>query len=250
MEQMKKKNKKSITHEEVIDNPIQVIIVGAGMHAKVVADVVIQSGYHVRTFLDDNKNLHGKMLMGIPILGSIDLLGDLHLDPNLGAVVGIGDNFIREAFYRKLVEFDFPIITAVHSSASVHNGVYLGQGTVVMPQVAVNVDARVGINCILNTSCSIDHDCWIGDHVHIAPGAILGGTVRVGDFSLVGLGANILPEIKIGRSSVVGAGSVVVEDVPDNTVVAGSPAHIIRIIPQGERPPGPGIKGKFSIRYM
>ncbi|MCL5037667.1 MAG: acetyltransferase [Chloroflexi bacterium] len=245
-----KKNKKSIIREDNSDGPIQVVVLGAGMHAKVVADVVMLAGYKVRTFLDDNEELHGKQLLGIPILGSIKLLGDLHLDPNLGAIVGIGDNFAREQFYRKLIEFDFPIISAVHPSAFVNHRVYLGQGAVVMAQVAVNVGTRIGENCILNTSCSIDHDCFIGDHVHIAPGAVLGGSVHVDDFALVGLGSSILPEIKIGKRSVVGAGSVVVEDVADNTVVAGAPARVVRTLGRDERPPGPGVKGKLFIRYM
>ncbi|MCD6310214.1 MAG: acetyltransferase [Candidatus Eremiobacteraeota bacterium] len=246
----KRRNKKSIIREDAGGRLIQVIILGAGMHAKVVADVVTQAGYCVRSFLDDNKELHGTRLMGIPILGSTELLGELHLDPNLSAVVGIGDNFIREKFYRKLVEFDFPIITPVHPRAVVDSRALLGQGTVVMPQVAINVDTIIGVNCIVNTSCSIDHDCHIGAHVHIAPGTVLGGAVEIGDFTLVGLGSKILPEIKIGKRCVIGAGSVVIEDVPDNTIVAGVPARIIRSIPEGERPPGPGIKGKINIRYM
>jgi len=61
---------------------------------------------------------------------------------------------------------------------------------------------------ILNTACSVDHHCRVGDYVHIAPGARIGGEVTIGDRALVGLGAIVLPRVTIGHDAVVGAGAV------------------------------------------
>ena len=79
----------------------------------------------------------------------------------------------------------------------------------------------------MNTT-TVDHDCVIGDFVHIAPGVNLAGNVSVGDGSMVGVGTSVIPGIRIGKNCIVGAGSVVIEDVPDNSVVVGSPARIVK----------------------
>jgi acetyltransferase-like isoleucine patch superfamily enzyme len=78
---------------------------------------------------------------------------------------------------------------------------------------------------ILNTNCTIEHDCVVGDHVHIAPAATLSGGVRVGRFSHIGTGASVRQGVRIGEYAVVGVGAVVVRDVPDGAIVVGVPAR-------------------------
>ena len=58
--------------------------------------------------------------------------------------------------------------------------------------------------------------------------AVLTGLVRVGDYSTIGSNATVLPRLKIGSRCYIGAGAVVTADVPDNAVVAGVPAKVIR----------------------
>jgi len=50
----------------------------------------------------------------------------------------------------------------------------------------------------------------------------------IGDRCFIATRALILPGVKIGNECIVGAGSVVTKDVPDNTIVAGNPAKVIR----------------------
>ena len=74
----------------------------------------------------------------------------------------------------------------------------------------------------------VDHECKIGNGVHLMGGCYLAGRVTVDDFASIGATATILPDIKIGRNSIVGAGSVVTKDVKPNTVVVGNPAKYLR----------------------
>ena len=119
-------------------------------------------------------------------------------------------------------------ILAVHPRAFLADSAEMGNGSQVLANASVCVDARLGEACIVNTSAIVDHDCSLGEGVHIGPGAHLSGEVQIGRFSMIGTGAVILPGVSIGENVIVGAGSVVIKDVPDNVVVCGNPARILR----------------------
>ena len=84
----------------------------------------------------------------------------------------------------------------------------------------------MGAHCIVNTHASVDHDCHLGDFVHIAPHAALCGHVEIGEGTLIGAGAVVVPGVKIGKWSVIGAGSLIRNDIPDGVLVAGNPGRI------------------------
>jgi acetyltransferase-like isoleucine patch superfamily enzyme len=73
------------------------------------------------------------------------------------------------------------------------------------------------------------------DFSSISAGSITGGKVELGRFSAITLGVTVVDRLKIGENSVVGAGSLVLNDVPDNVLVYGSPAKVIRSRKPGER---------------
>ena len=78
----------------------------------------------------------------------------------------------------------------------------------------------IGKHCIINTNCSIDHDCKVSDFVHIAPGATICGGVSIGKSTLVGAGATILPlNIMIGKNVIIGAGALVNKNISDDAKV-------------------------------
>jgi acetyltransferase-like isoleucine patch superfamily enzyme len=89
------------------------------------------------------------------------------------------------------------------------------------------VGATLGRACIVNTAASIDHDCRLGEGVHVCPGAHVAGEVVIERFVMIGTGASVVPRVTIGEGAVVGAGAVVIEDVPPHTTVAGVPARKI-----------------------
>ncbi len=88
----------------------------------------------------------------------------------------------------------------------------------------INPGTTLGNNVILNTGCTVDHHNQIGDHVHIAPGAHLGGEVAIEDGVLVGIGATVMPRCRVGAWSVVGAAALVHRDLPGGVTAIGVPA--------------------------
>ena len=106
--------------------------------------------------------------------------------------------------------------------------VNLAEGVQIIQGAIVNRGVSIGKHTIVNTNATVDHDCKIGDFVHIAPGATLCGGVKVGKRTLIGANATVLPNCEIGANVNVGAGAVVTTDLPDNVVVVGVPAKIIK----------------------
>jgi sugar O-acyltransferase (sialic acid O-acetyltransferase NeuD family) len=208
---------------------MRVLIIGAGGHGQVVADILMAASRqgareYACGYVDDDETLSGHILWTVPVVGSID---ERHRFDHDAVILGIGDNSSRRRLFEQLLRSRERFVTARHPSAILSASSVIRHGSVVAPGAIVNVGACVGCNVILNTGCSIDHHCVIGDHAHIAPGARLGGHVTIGHGALVGIGAIVLPGRRVGAWSVVGAGAVVTRDIPDGVTAVGSPAHAV-----------------------
>lgn len=199
---------------------------GASGHAKVIIEILEESGVHVSGLFDDNPAV--KNLLDYKSLGQYQ--GQLMDDT---FIISIGDNKLR---HRIASKFKVNYGKAISISASISNRTSIGDGTVIMRNVSVNSDVKIGMHVIINTSASIDHDCVIEDFVHISPNATLCGGVSIGEGTHVGAASVIIPGIKIGRWATIGAGAVIIHDVPDFAVVVGNPGRVIKYMPVDERP--------------
>ena len=209
---------------------IQVLLLGAGGHAAVAADALIQAqagspGMELIGFLDDNPDLHGKFLFDREIMGPIKKLDQIHHD---AVFIAVGDNQHRKTIFLEMKERKERLINIIHPAAVVAPDVELGEGVLICAGAVINPSVTVGNNVIINTSSSVDHHNQIADHVHIGPGVNLGGEVVIAEGALLGIGAAVSPGRKIGSWSVVGAGACVIRDVSAGDIVAGVPAKSIQ----------------------
>jgi sugar O-acyltransferase (sialic acid O-acetyltransferase NeuD family) len=207
-----------------------ILILGAGGHGIVVADIIQQRAEKnliIRGFLDDDSKLHGKSVFGYPVLGGAQLIDNYHDD---AIIIAVGNNQIRKNIIKRWQTSNLQFFRAIHPGAVISPSAQIGQGVMVCAGVVVNPEVRIGNHVILNTSCSVDHHNIIDDFAHIAPGVHLGGEVKVCEGVLVGLGSSVMPQVTIGEWAKIGIGSVVRKDVPPYTVVAGNPARVIRSV--------------------
>ena len=162
-------------------------------------------------------------MLGFPVLGALSQL----TAAEVVVVLGIGDNAARRRAFDAARQAGFMVSAVVHPSAVVGRECTLGAGAVLLARVTVNSGTRVDENVILNTACIVDHDCRIGAHAHVAPGATLAGNVTVGEESFIGAGVVAIPGVTVGERSLVGAGAVIVRDLPPGCRARGVPARVV-----------------------
>lgn len=197
------------------------IIIGGGGHAKVVADIAIQTGYNVLGFLDDNSKI--EKLLKFEKLGNIS---DATLFSNSAEfIIAIGNNKIRKEISQK---YDLNFATLVHPSAVIGSQVEIGNGSVVMPMAVINAGSKIGKHCIINTAAVIEHDNTVGNYCHISPNTALCGTVKIGKNCHIGAGATVINNINICNDCIIGAGATVVRSIEKAGTYIGTPAKKIR----------------------
>lgn len=196
------------------------IIIGAGGHGRVVADIAQKLGaYEKIAFLDDGA---AKENMGLPVLGKVSEVDNYVTTADI--CVAIGNSEVREKWIERLLAMGASVPKLIHPNAAVGACVEMGAGTVVMAGAVINPCAKLGKGVIVNTCSSIDHDCAVGDYCHISVGAHVAGTVTIGAHSWLGVGAIVRNNIGICEKCMIGAGAVVVKDITESGTYVGVPA--------------------------
>ncbi|MEH7384324.1 acetyltransferase [Bacillus sp. JJ1521] len=204
-----------------------ILVFGASGHAKVIIDIIEkQKKYQIKGIFVDTPNMVGTKLMGYPILGKI---AEFYGSSTKG-IVAIGDNYGRSLVVNKIKSIDpnFTFVKAIHPNSIIGNDVKIGDGTVIAAGAVINTNTSIGENCIINTKSSVDHDSVIGAFSTVAPGATIGGNVKIGDLSVISMGANVIQKINIGNGTLIGAGSTVIKDMPSRVLAYGIPAKVVR----------------------
>lgn len=213
----------------------KIVLWGASGHARVLGELVAGQGFQVVALFDNDTSARTPFAE-VPLYHGPDgfrawRAATPAADIACLSAIGGAKGRDRIVLQQLMAAAGLQPIVAIHQTAFVARTAHLGPGSQVLAQAAICADAITGAACIINTSSSVDHECELGDGVHVAPGATLAGCVKVGPYTLIGAGAVVLPRVRIGANVIVGAGSVVSRDIPDNMVVYGAPARRIRSNP-------------------
>ncbi|MHB0987923.1 MAG: NeuD/PglB/VioB family sugar acetyltransferase [Bellilinea sp.] len=202
------------------------IIYGGGGHGKSLVDLVrLLDTYRVVGIVDDGLPA-GAEVLGVPVLGGSAVLEELYargLRLAVNAVGGIGNLAPRLKVFERLAQVGFGFPTLIHPTAMVEASAQLGAGVQVFAHAYIGSAAQVGFGCIVNTGAIVSHDCALADIVNISPGAMLAGSVRVGERTLIGMGVTVNLDVEVGAGARIGNGATVKSAVPAGGVVrAGS----------------------------
>jgi sugar O-acyltransferase (sialic acid O-acetyltransferase NeuD family) len=207
----------------------RIAIIGAGGQAKVVVATAQALGRKIEGLYDDKAENAGKTILGEKVRGTISDLSQHEDLKELEVVVAIGSNTAR----KKVVDaHGFSFATLIHPDAVIHETAKVREGSVIFAGAVLQPDVLIGAHCIINTGATVDHDCYFGDFVHIAPGVHLAGDVTLEEGVFLGIGTVVIPGRRIGAWTTVGAGGAVVTSLANHVTAVGVPA---RILPDTQR---------------
>jgi len=196
------------------------IIIGAGGHARVVIDAAIKAEYSILGIIDVNFTGSPEKIMGYDVIGDYSVLTNYPKDSTC-VFIAIGENSQREKFFNKVIEDGFNIPVIIHPTAIISDNMEIDGGSFVNAGAIINAKAQIMTGSIINTGAIIDHEVIIGKFCHIAPGVCISGRTKVGNHSFIGTGASVIDKISIGNNVIIGAGSIIIKDIESETKVVG-----------------------------
>lgn len=211
-----------------MDKPV--IILGAGTIGQAAAEIFASNHNVVYCFLDDDKDLHGKEINDIQIMGSTDDDGYLkYIGKKCEAFIATDE----VSYHKHLVELiterrKMMPVNGIHDTAFLPENIEMGHGNLIDARVVFGGSVKIGSHNNFRSGSIIDHQAEIGDFVQIGVGTVINSSVKVGDETFIGSGVTIVSGVKIGKKARIGAGSVVVSDVEDGQTVFGNPAKPIK----------------------
>lgn len=210
----------------------KLVLWGSSGQAIVLEEFLSQIGYKIIAFFDNNPTAQA-IQSATPIycgMNGFQEWQNQHPCQGIAALVAIGGSggVERVEIQHQLELAGLEIATAIHPCAYVAHNAHIDKGCQILVHSTICARVNIGMASIINTGASVDHECVLGNGVHIGPGAKLAGCITVEDFSFIGTGAIVLPRIHIGKHTIVGAGSIVTKDLPDHVIAYGNPAKIVR----------------------
>jgi len=211
-----------------------------GDNCQIGYNVIIRKG----TTIGNNVRIGDNTVIGkYPMRATLSIFKE---EKNLSPTY-IGDNCLIGANTVIYIGSDILNNILIADLASIRENTSIGEYTIIGRGVTVENYVKIGKRCKLESECYITAYSELEDYVFIAPGVVtsndnfLGRTeerfkhfkgITVKKGARIGANAVILPGKTIGEDALVAAGSVVTKDAPPRKIVMGSPARIIRDVPE------------------
>lgn len=207
------------------------IVVGAKGFAKEVLEVLHQLNQldHLVFYDDVNEDTPYLLYEQFPVLKTKEAAAHYFKTVDNRFTIGVGNPVLRKKLVVKFEAIGGVFTSTISPNAHIgHFGNCIDDGCNIMTNALISNNVKIGKGALIYFNTIITHDTIIKDFVEISPGATLLGNCNIGNYSQIGSNATILPKVSIGENVIVGAGSVVTKDVPDNCLVVGIPAKIIK----------------------
>lgn len=189
-----------------------IVIIGAGGIGREVAWIIeeineVNPTWNVIGFVDENSEMHNKVLNGYKVLGNLEALDKLEIKPYV--VVAIANCSVKKDIVTRL-ENKFNFATIVYPSVRVSKYIEVGRGSIIYPGVILTVNTKIGEHVIISGNCGIGHDTVIGDYSSVLWGSSFSGYDIVGNECFIGVGCSISQGIRIVKGSRVDTGGIII----------------------------------------
>lgn len=200
---------------------------GVGRETSLIVDDInsINREWNLIGFIDDKKDLQGKIINGYQVLGDREYLNEF--DKEIYVVIAIANHYVKEELVKYFTNKNIKYATLVHPSVHLNDSIKMGEGCIVYPNVIMTVDITIGNHVIISPKCGIGHDCVIEDFVTLLWNVNVSGAEIIRQGATLGSGCTIIQGLEIGKNSYVGAGTVVIRDIEENKTAVGVPSRYI-----------------------
>lgn len=210
----------------------RVVIIGAGVHGREVLEILrqraeIQSDLLPLGYIDDNPNLKGQTLDGLPVLGAWDWFDSIDRR-EVAVICASGFSESRKRIADRAAAIGLRFANAISPVSYVSPNAVIGKGVVICQNGVAARGTLIGDHSIINLGAIVSHDTKLGSYATLNPGVNLAGNISIGEGCYLGIGCSVIQGLTIGPWTTVGAGAAVISDLPANVTAVGVPARVIK----------------------
>jgi sugar O-acyltransferase (sialic acid O-acetyltransferase NeuD family) len=206
-----------------------IILIGGGGHCISCIDVIRSENKFKIIGIFDTPDKIGNLVLGIPIIGTdSDIPNIISKCKNFIVTVGqIKSPFIRCKIFDLIKKNGGNLPIIISERAYVSSSAFVDEGSIIMHNVLINANAKIGKNCIINTGALIEHESIIEDFCHISTHAVVNGQVKVGKNSFLGSNCVIANNVSLPEDIIVAAGTCILKSPLETGTFIGNPARKI-----------------------
>ncbi|MFS1863864.1 shikimate dehydrogenase [Vibrio tasmaniensis ZS-17] len=190
----------------------KLILLGSGGHASVLADILLSQGGDIVGIVSPTQVAAKKgVFYGIPLLEKDDEV--FQFDPSeVKLVNGIGQlpgSNIRKSVNEFFLDKGYCFESVISEHALISKYARLADGVQILRGAIVQAGVTIGSHSIINTRTTVEHDSFIGEYCHVAPGVTLCGDINVGHDVFIGAGATLIQGVRVAERTTIGAGATI-----------------------------------------
>jgi len=170
---------------------------------------------------DRAAQFHGSEVLGVPVVGSTDLVVKWFAEKRLDAVVIAFNRNLedRARVFLELQSAGVKFCNVIDPTAELRSGVQIGTGNVILGRVYIGACSEIGNNNFISGGVWLEHGNRLGNHCGFGPGVATSGNVWIGNQVRFGTGIFIEPGLRVGDRAIVASGAILTADVADDHVV-------------------------------
>ena len=200
----------------------KLVLIGAGgMTSMAIEAINLQEKYNIVGIVDPFMEA-GSKLLGVPVLGDetiLDRLLEMGVTHALVTFGAIGKQHLRQDVYDRVKTLGFKMANVIHPRANLEKTAIIGDGNLILSQSDIGTNVSISNNCYINVGAKICHDSHLSNNVHLAPGSIVAGRVKIGENTLFGMGATCVYDCSIGKNVIINNNVSITGNVPDNSTI-------------------------------